>query len=377
MQDQTERAVDKLARSAGVSRLSLSDFRNYARLEIDLDPAFNVLVGANAQGKTNLLESMYLLSTTRLMRGMRDGEAVRDGAERAVVKADLLHLNSQISIVLERGIRKRAQLNGAGLPRASDLIGRLPSISISSADLPIVSGEPSERRLFLDLELSQLYPSYLRHLTIYKRALDQRNALLKASQEEPRPAEQFEPWERELAEHGSALRTQRKMFLEGIQEAARGYHAHMGDGEQLALEYEQRDPPSSEQELAEALVASRHTDVHRGSTSVGPHRDDVKISVGTRDARLYGSQGQQRTSVISLKLATMDHAREHLGMPPLLLLDDILSDLDERRRAMLVEIVLERAGQAVLTCTEASAAGRDILERAKVFEVMAGAVKEL
>src|SRR5688572_26090792 len=171
----------------GVRELTLEGFRNYGGLHTDLSSGLNVLIGANAQGKTNFLEALYLVSTTRLLRGMRDAEAVMDGSERAIVKAELQHSHTSLSVLLEKGIRKRAQINGLNLPRASDLIGRLPSVCISSADLPIVREEPSDRRMFIDLELSQLFPAYLRHLTQYKRALEQKNALLKASQEFPRP----------------------------------------------------------------------------------------------------------------------------------------------------------------------------------------------
>jgi DNA replication and repair protein RecF len=360
----------------GVRELTLEGFRNYEALHTDLSPGLNVLIGANAQGKTNFLEALYLLSTTRLLRGMRDAEAVMDGASRAVVKAELQHANTSLSILLERGIRKRAQVNGASLPRASDLIGRLPSVCISSADLPIVREEPSDRRMFLDLELSQLFPAYLRHLTQFKRALEQRNALLKASQEWPRPVEQFEPWEAQMAEHGAALREQRMSFVEALLPIARSLHARMGDGEGLSLTYEPKDPAGTPQELLMAMEVARNAEIARGSSNIGPHRDDLLIQVGGREARLYGSQGQQRTAVICLKLAVLEFAEGELGHPPMLLLDDILSDLDERRRTMLVEIVLNRTGQAVLTCTEASAAGEDILGRAKVFAVESGQVRE-
>ncbi|MFY9233094.1 MAG: DNA replication/repair protein RecF [Fimbriimonadaceae bacterium] len=362
--------------SPGVRELALENFRNYASLHTDLLQGLNVLVGANAQGKTNFLEAIYLLSTTRLLRGMRDAEAVREGSDRAVVSAELQHTHTQVSITLEQRVRKRASLNGMSLPRAADLIGRLPSVCISTADLPIVRGEPADRRMFLDLELSQLRPAYLRDLTLYKRALEQRNALLRASQEEPQPAALFEPWESQIAEHGASLRDHRKSFIAQLSPAVRELHSQMSDGESFRIEYNQRDDPTTAAEIAEALERTRPGDIARSGTSVGPHRDDVAMEVGGRDARLYGSQGQQRTAVIALKLATLRVAEEELGAPPMLLLDDILSDLDERRRAMLVELVLGRSGQAVLTCTEASAAGQDILNRAKVFVVEAGMVRE-
>lgn len=362
--------------TTGVARVGLEGFRNYEHLDLTLSPGFNVLAGPNAQGKTNFLEALYLLSTTRLLRGQRDAEAVREGSARALVAAELLVTGTRLGILLERGVRKRATLNGLGVPRASDLIGRLPSVCVSTLDMEIVKGEPTERRLFLDLELSGLYPSYLRHLTHYKRALEQRNALLRDAKEWVQASSLYEPWEEQLATHGAALRDARRAFLERLSPRAEEVHAGMGDGEPLRLAYVPKDVAETVEALAGALASSRHTDALRGGTSAGPHRDDLLIEVGGRDARLYGSQGQQRTSVISLKLATLEVAREELGTPPLLLLDDIFSDLDGRRRALLVETVLEKAGQAVLTCTEPEVAGERILREAKVFEVCAGRVSE-
>ena len=358
--------------AGGVSSAELTNFRNYVSLSVELDPGFNVVAGPNAQGKTNFLEALYLLSTTRLLRGQRDAEAVLDGYSQASVTAELKGGRTQVGIVLEAGVRKRASLNGLKLPRASDLIGRLPCVCISSLDLAIVRDEPSDRRLFLDLELSALFPAYLRHLAIYKRALEQRNALLRESRESMLQAELFETWEEQIASAGSALRQARVSYVSDLSPLASERHGWMGEGEQLSLIYVPKDESWSADDLRAALERSRSQDVARGGTGVGPHRDDLSIQVSGREARLYGSQGQQRTSVIALKLATLEIGREKWGYSPLLLLDDILSDLDERRRALLVEIVLKTAGQTVLTCTEAAAAGPGILERSRVFEVRNG-----
>lgn len=351
-------------------------FRNYSHETVRLSEGFNVLAGRNAQGKTNFLEALYLLATTRLLRGQRDSEAILTGHQRAVVSAEMEGTETRLAVTLEAGIRKRASINGLNLPRASDLIGRLPCVCISSQDMELVRGEPADRRLFLDLELSSLSPAYLRHLTLYKRALEQRNALLRDSREWMQPAEVFEPWEDQLAQHGAAIREMRSQYVDRLLEPAIDVHAQMGSGEQISLALEQKDPAAEPEALLRAMTAGRNQDVQRGGTSVGPHRDDLKIDVGLREARLFGSQGQQRTAVIAMKLATLAVAQEEFSFPPLLLLDDILSDLDEKRRSLLVEVVLKRAGQAVLTCTEATSAGSKILERAKVFHVEAGRVME-
>lgn len=372
-----EKPGEALPRSLGVGSVCLEDFRNYGHLELELADGFNVLTGRNAQGKTSFLEGLYLLSTTRLLRGQRDTEAIREGAARAVASAETIEGRTKLAMVLERGARKKATLNGLKLPRAADLMGRLPCVSVSAVDMAIVRGEPSDRRLFLDLELCSLYPSYLRHLTMYKRALEQRNALLRNERDYPVPESFYEPWEIHLAEHGTRLREMRREFIGRLSPKTMATHARMGSGEALSLAYVERDEASDADILLVALARSRAQDSARGGTSLGPHRDDVAVEVQQREARLFGSQGQQRTSVIAIKMATLEIAREELGVPPILLLDDILSDLDERRRSLLIDIVLETAGQAVLTCTEAEAAGERILEQARVFEVVAGSVKRI
>jgi DNA replication and repair protein RecF len=357
-----------------VKTLSLSSFRNYGQLDISLKEGIHLIAGANAQGKTNFLEALYLLSTTRLLRGMRDTEAIMEGADRGTVKAEIGQSLSEISCVLDRSTRKRFLLNGMSLPRASDILGRLPCVCISSADLPIVSGEPSDRRLFLDLELSQLYPSYLRSLSVYKRSVEQRNALLKAAQHQHVADEVFEAWESQMAAEGAQLRATRLRFLEQLCPYAQEAHQSMGAGETLSVVYMPKDESIDEIDLLRQFASFRQPDIARGSTTIGPHRDDFQIMVAGKDARLYGSQGQQRTAMVSIKLGTMDLERGERGAPPLLLLDDILSDLDEGRRTRLMDWVLDRAGQTILTCTEASAAGPAILDRATVFHVEAGTI---
>lgn len=370
-----ENGIGEIVNGA-VEALTLHDFRNYEVAEMILASGFNVIEGANAQGKTNLLEALYLLATTRLLRSHKDSEAIRESAEKAAVTARLAGSGTELAITLERGARKRALLNGLGLPRASDLIGRLPCVCVSAVDLEIVRGDPSERRLFLDLELSAMSGAYLHHLALYKRALEQRNALLRDSRDRYFPPESFEIWEDQLASHGSEIRRLRQEFVLELLPYARQTHEEMGSGEALAFAYRPKDEARDYVSLLANLAECRTHDVARGGTSVGPHRDDLEIYVGGREARQFGSQGQQRTAVIAVKLATLALRRNRYGQPPMLLLDDILSDLDETRRARLVELVLKESVQTVLTCTEASAAGEAILSQSKRFSVLAGRIRE-
>ncbi|MCC7434272.1 MAG: DNA replication/repair protein RecF [Methanoregulaceae archaeon] len=369
----TEKAVETLR----LTGLILEGFRNYRHAALEPNAGFHVLAGPNAQGKTSLLEAIYLISTTRLLRGMRDAEAIREGEDRFRVEGSVAQGRTSLAVTLERGGRKRALLNGVGLPRAADLIGRLPSVCITALDLPMVSGEPGERRMFLDLELSQVYPAYLRALSLYKRALEQRNALLKQAQDRFVPDESFSAWEAQMATYGASLRDYRRRFVEELSPLAAEAQAELGEGESLKITYVSRDEALTAAEYEAALVQNRRQDIARGTTTAGPHRDDLSLTIAGRDGRLYGSQGQQRSAVIAMKLGTLELMRDKLGEPPILLLDDMLSDLDAGRRARLCQWVARHAGQAFLTCTEATAAGDEILDRATVYRVQNGTLEAL
>jgi DNA replication and repair protein RecF len=360
-----------------VESVRLQDFRNYVALETSFSPGLNVLTGQNAQGKTNLLEALYLLATGRLLRGQRDMEAIREGASSARVEVKIAPFEASLAVQLQAGIKKRSFLNGYGLPRASDLLGRLPAVCVSAEDLSLTRGEPADRRLFLDLELSALHSTYLRDLTVYKRALEHRNALLRQAAEHAVADSHFEPWEAQIALHGAALRRARAEYVLSLATIAQDLHGIIAAGEALSLTYIARDTVKSEAEFIEELATRRGNDISRGSTSLGPHRDEVAIVAGGRDARLYGSQGQQRAATISIKLAALKVAQAQRGFPPLLLLDDVFSDLDSARREALVDLILGIAGQVVLTCTEASAAGDRVLESARIFAVAGGTVTQL
>lgn len=367
----TERGGDSLR----LFGLTVEGFRNYRHASIEPGSGFHLFVGPNAQGKTNLLEAIYLLSTTRLLRGMRDAEAIREGEDRFRVEGLVAEGRTSLSMTLERGGRKRALLNNVGLPRAADLIGRLPSVCISALDLPMVSGDPGERRLFLDMELSQVYPAYLRALSLFKRALEQRNALLKQAQERFVADETFLAWEAQMATYGASLRDYRSKFVQELSPMAAEAQAELGEGESLEVRYVAKDEAFSAEDYERTLVANRGQDIARGTTTTGPHRDDLDFRIAGKEARLYGSQGQQRSAVIAMKLGTLELMRDKLGEPPILLLDDMLSDLDAGRRARLCLWVARHASQAFLTCTEASAAGEAILERATIYGVRNGALE--
>lgn len=353
--------------------LHLERFRNYRALHREFEPGLCVVVGRNAQGKTNLLEAIALLSTARLLRARRSAEAILEGESDAVVRGTL-ERGTEIAVRLEAGRAKRCEVNGMGLPRGSDLIGYLPSVSFTNQDLEIVRGEPADRRFFLDAELSQTFPAYLQQFTKYRHALDQRNALLKMAQDRPVQPELLETWEDEMASYGASIRVYRQRFLEELAPITTTMHGAVGSGEAMSLRYQPNEAATDRDALLSALRDARIRDLHRGTTSVGPHRDDFALEIGGREARAFGSQGQQRTAAVAIKLATLNVTGEHLGTRPMLLLDDIFSELDAGRRENMLHVAEELAGQVVLTCTDREQVGERMLAKAQVIEISAGAV---
>jgi DNA replication and repair protein RecF len=358
-----------------IDRLRLLDFRNYESVDVKWSESLNLVVGKNAQGKTNLLEAVFLLSSGRLMRASHDARAVRHGAETATVEGEL-QSRDVLRVLLKRAGRKGASVNGYPLRRASDLIGRFPTVSFSASDLTLANGEPQDRRQFMDEEMSQIFPAYLRDLTVYKRALAQRNALLRAHAETRLDPELVLPWDERLSESGSALRSSRRAWVHELSPVANEAHARLAGTETLSLSYEANDDANDPDGFRHALRSRLSEDLRRGRTSVGPHLDDLLVSVAGQPIRHFGSQGQQRSAVVSIKLATLDSLQCRIGRPPTLLLDDVFSDLDIDRRDELVRSLVQLGGQTIITCTEESQVSSDLLREAKILRVSSGQVSE-
>lgn len=366
---------EKLNGHPRLRRLALSHFRCFSQLELELPAGLTLFTGENAAGKTTILEAIAFLATGKLLRTSRDREAVQTGFTSATVKGELDTSSTEIEIRIPEAGRKIASLNGMNLPKASDLLGRLPAASITAFDLPLAQGEPAARRLFLDLELGSLYPAYLHHLAVYKRALEHRNSLLKMAAHAWVEPDQFEPWESAMAESGAVLRSQRRQYLERAATFAGDAYLEIAHGEHLTVEMKPEEGGIEATAILHALAANRDADLRRGTTSLGPHRDDFQLEIEGKDVKSYGSQGQQRSCAIALKVAAFDVSRETWGAAPLLLLDDMLSDLDEHRRSALAALVIAKGRQAVLTCTESSSISPAILSRASEKVVVGGEVK--
>ena len=363
-----------------IRELQLKNFRNYTALSLEPDEGLCVLTGDNAAGKTNVLESLFLCALGRSHRTPRDAELIRSGQPFGSVRLvlDTRGGTREISAKLVQNERKRLTIDGAPLARSGELLGCLNVIMFAPEDLTLVKGGPAERRRFLDMEISQLRPSYYYALQQYNAALKQRNALLKDP--DACYAGMLDPWDEQLSRLGAIITAERASFLEELSAIAANLHLSLSDNrETLLLAYQPNLPEVAADQLARAmrerLSDNLERDLYRGYTSVGPHRDDIAMMLDGTDVRVYGSQGQQRTVVLSLKLSELEIVKRVRGEAPVLLLDDVFSELDRRRQQMLLRTV---AGcQTFLTCThleELTAAGA---ERMQVYSVKDGAVVEV
>ncbi|HEX9475246.1 MAG TPA: DNA replication/repair protein RecF [Candidatus Dormibacteraeota bacterium] len=354
-------------------RLQLRNHRNYALLDISMEPGVNVFIGANGQGKTNLLEAVAILALSASPRTRRDVELVGPVAPASRIEADVesagrrMELTIAISVEGERA-RRTIEVDGARR-RAVDLPGHFRVTLFWPDDLGLVKAGPEQRRRFLNQLLVQVEPGYARALSGLRRILEQRNSLLKRIAAGEEAVDSLDVWNVELARVGSEVATARAAAVRELAPSATRCHAEIGAGERLEIEY--LGPPD---DLAAAVHNSVADDLRRGSTSVGPHRDDVRVLLDGHDARGYASQGQQRTAVVSLKLAEAELVARRTGERPVLLLDDVLSELDLERRAALLRQV-RNGGQVVITSVDVGPFPPDLIAGARVWCVEAGQVK--
>ena len=350
--------------------LCLRNFRNYASCEARFDAGVTALCGSNAQGKSNFLESVYTVATGRSPRVAADAEVVRFGEDRAYLRATVRDSRTSVlEVAFDRSTgEKRVKVNGVVASRGQ-LLGRLVVVLAGPLDDGVVRGSPLYRRRLLDAALCQVSRSYYFTLTRYARVVRQRNRLLR----ETATPEALAPWDQQLVELGAGLVERRLGFVEGLAARAVERHARIaGEAERLEVTYVSSAGDGDAREaLARALAQRRGEELRRGTSLVGPHRDDLRLCVGGVDLRMFGSRGQQRTAALSLRLAEADLLRDELGEWPVVLLDDILADLDASRRALLLR---EVAGpQVLLTHTEPLAlAGMSL----RILTVQTGTIVE-
>ena len=338
-----------------LARLSVRDFRNLERVELELPPEGMVVVGENGHGKTNLLEAAYYLQLLRSARGARDVDLVRFGAQAFHVGADTTGGNGGhgIGVGFERATkRKRVTLDGAEPPRLSDALGALPAVLCSPRDAALVSGAPAERRRYLDVTLALTSRPYLSALQSYRAALARRNAALRDGLRASRDEARVAVWEPALAEHGARIWSARVAWVAQHQDRFASVCEAIGERGPASMRYQTSlDPAEGDvaSALARALEAKRALDLKRGLTHVGPHRDDLELTLDGRDLRTFGSAGQHRTAAIALRVLERETLRERRDAAPLLLLDDPFAELDARRSARILELFAgEGAGQTIL-----------------------------
>lgn len=332
-----------------IQSIELNNFRNYESLTMSFDPGTNILYGDNAQGKTNILEACYVSGTTKSHRGAHDREMIRFDEREAHIRTMVMKDERpvKIDIHMRRNKSKGIAINGMPLKRASELFGYLNIIFFSPEDLNIVKNSPAERRRFIDAELCQLDRIYMSDLSAYNRALEQRNKLLKEIAMKPSLQDTLDIWDQQIASYGAKIIHRRAAFIRELQDIVKRIHLKLSGGrEEMDVVYE---PNTAEKLLGDALFAARDRDLRMQTTSVGPHRDDLKFSIGGIDVRRFGSQGQQRTCALSLKLSEIEIVEQTIHEKPVLLLDDVLSELDSGRQNYLLESLADV--QTILTCT--------------------------
>lgn len=355
-----------------VKSLELKDYRNYSNLNMQFHSGTNILYGENAQGKTNILEAIYLGGTTKSHRGSKDREMIKFGMDEAhlrivIEKHDIPH---RIDLHLKKNKAKGVAIDGIPIKKQSELFGMLNLVFFSPEDLYIIKDGPGQRRRFLDLELCQLDKVYLYHLTNYNKALLQRNNLLKQIGFNRELLDTLYLWDMQLVEHGMYITQARDQFIQMLNELTYPIHKKLtGDREELVLQYEANVLAN---EFEEKLLKTRERDITQKMTNVGPHRDDMSFMSNGIDIRKYGSQGQQRTAALSCKLAEIDLVKKMIKDNPILLLDDVLSELDRGRQNHLLNSIGNI--QTVITCTGLEEFVNHRFDTNKIFYVENGTV---
>ena len=335
-----------------IKSLKLKNFRNYNFQELQFDDNVNIFYGDNAQGKTNILEAIYLCATTKSHRGRKDKELIRFDCRESHIEMEIekKEVPYKIDIHLKDNGPKGIAINKIPIKKASELFGIVNVIFFSPEDLNIVKNGPSERRRFMDIELSQLDRLYLSNLSNYNRVMNQRNHLLKEINRNTNMNElegTLDIWDMQLAKYGSEIVEKRKEFISKVNKIISKIHFTLsGNKEKVEIIYNISGFPLS---LEDNLRKNRERDIRMKSTSVGPHRDDLIFQIEDKDVKIYGSQGQQRTTALSLKLSEIELVKESIKDTPILLLDDVLSELDHNRQTYLLESIHDI--QTLISCT--------------------------
>ena len=358
-----------------VKSIKLKNYRNYESLHFTFDDKVNILYGDNAQGKTNILEALYLIGTTKSHRKSKDRDLIKFGYEESHIEIVVLKKDTEyvIDMHLKKNSPKGIAINKVPIRKAGELFGMIYFVFFSPEDLNIIKDAPSARRRFMDLELSQLDKVYLSNLSNYNRIINQRNHLLKDINIQKNLLETLDIWDMQLVEYGNRIMKEREKFIYEVNKTIYHIHKKLTNGrEEISIVYDKNIGNSS---LEETLKRNRTRDIRMKSTSSGPHRDDLYFKIGEMDVRQFGSQGQQRTAALSLKLSEIKLVKELTGDTPVLLLDDVLSELDKHRQNYLLESI--RDVQTMITCTGLDEFVNHRFSMNKIFYVEDGRVVEV
>ncbi len=338
-----------------IKKLFLQNFRNYEEEQFAFSQGLNVLFGKNAQGKTNCAEAVFYLCTGASLRIRHDKQLIRMGAEYAKITAEAENRYGKVVIeAIIRENKREIRINGSKIAKNADLMGHINSVFFSPGELRLIQDGPDERRRFMNISISQTSPAYYTALLRYNKILDQRNALLK-EKDVPMVLDTLPVWDEQLCKYAATVIKKRVEFLQKLAPFAKEYHAFLTDGEEELVLKPDRQYEGDEKEIAEKLLGrlanNYEKDLRLGFTTVGPHRDDLEVLINGVDAKGYASQGQTRTAALSLKLAEVRIFKELSGENPILILDDVMSELDLKRRKKLLGCIADK--QTILTCTHA------------------------
>ncbi|MEY8752947.1 DNA replication/repair protein RecF [Alkalicoccobacillus gibsonii] len=366
-----------------VNKLSLINYRNYAKAELEFTKQVHVFIGDNAQGKTNVLEAIYVLAMAKSHRTSKDKELINWSEEYAGIYGEAQTRHNKLTLDLRISAKgKKVKLNGLEQRRLSEYVGALNVVMFAPEDLHLVKGSPQGRRRFMDMELGQISPVYLHHSSRYQKILVQRNSLLRDWHRKPAP-DMLDILTDQLIDTAAELIKRRAEFLKKLQKWAESIHYDISRGtEQLKLTYlstievsEDVNLSNLKERLYTVYQQKKEKEQMRGTTLFGPHREDIGFLVNEKDVQSFGSQGQQRTTALALKLAEIELIKEEVGEYPVLLLDDVLSELDDYRQSHLLETIQQKV-QTFVTTTGLAGVHQDALENAEVFEVKSGHIQK-
>ena len=351
-----------------ITNIKLTNFRNYNEQQVELNKSLNIFYGDNAQGKTNIIESIFLCAIGKSFRTSKDKELIKFNENISSVFLEYEKSDREGSIKVEINDKKNILVNGIKIKKLSELLGNLNIVIFTPDDIQILKEGPQKRRRFLDVMISQLRPNYLHYLNLYNKTLEQRNNYLKQIKLENKSQELLEIWDEKLAEYGEKIFIYRNEFMEKLKNKINIIHKNItAEKEKIKIEYESNC--SNKENYLKLLNERRKLDIIKGFTTKGIHRDDFMIYINNELVNIYGSQGQNRTAVLSLKIAEMQVIYDEIGEYPILLLDDFMSELDEKRRKNFLEYIENT--QVIITCTDKI---ENLNREYKLFQVKKGEI---